>query len=73
LLLYTDGLVESTRDLDEGERRVREALASADRDEPVNPAQYVQERVLREGARDDVAVLAVTIRRREARSREKVA
>ncbi len=73
LLLYTDGLVESTRDLDEGERRVREALATADRDELANPAQYVQERVLREGARDDVAVLAVTIRRRDARSREKVA
>jgi PAS domain S-box-containing protein len=61
LVLYTDGLIESTRDVFEGERRLRQALIDADRDEPENLAQYVQERVLVEGARDDVAVLAVTM------------
>jgi PAS domain S-box-containing protein len=61
LLLYTDGLIESTRDIAEGERRLYEALAAADRCNAENPAEYVQQRVLVEGARDDVAVLAVTI------------
>jgi PAS domain S-box-containing protein len=61
LLLYTDGLIESTRNVYEGERRLREALVCASGAVAPNPAQYVQERVLRDGARDDVAVLAVTI------------
>jgi PAS domain S-box-containing protein len=60
LVLYTDGLIESTRDLEAGERRLRDALGAVD-DTTGAPARYIAERVLANGARDDVAILAVTI------------
>ncbi len=76
LVLYTDGLIESTRDLDEGEARLREALDRADVDRVANPAQFIEARVLRDRARDDVAILTMTIDGREtgrARLGEQVA
>jgi PAS domain S-box-containing protein len=60
LVLYTDGLIESTRDLEAGERRLRDALAAAG-GTTAEPARYIAERVLADGARDDVEILAVTI------------
>jgi len=67
LTLYTDGLIESTHDIDEGCRRTYEAL----RDDTValsaDPAQALHDRVLLEGARDDVAILTVTIEKQRAR------
>jgi anti-sigma regulatory factor (Ser/Thr protein kinase) len=59
LVLFTDGLVESTRDIDEGYRRLERALhdpavlASADL------AAHLRDAVLIEGSRDDVAILCV--------------
>jgi len=60
LVLYTDGLIESTRDLVAGERRLRDALGTL-HPTTAEPARYIAERVLADGARDDVAILAVTI------------
>jgi serine phosphatase RsbU (regulator of sigma subunit)/anti-sigma regulatory factor (Ser/Thr protein kinase) len=58
LLLYTDGLVESTHDIVEGERRVVAALRSP---HSGNIAHYVEHLVLPEGSPDDVALLAMRI------------
>lgn len=58
MLLYTDGLTEASRDIIEGERRVREVLTQ------INPwdgniAHAVHDLVLAKHANDDVAILAV--------------
>ena len=60
LVLYTDGLTESTRDLLEGERRLREALNDA----AVLGARDLADAIrgaLLEQAHDDVAILAVQV------------
>lgn len=58
LLLYTDGLIESTHDIVEGEARVIAALRSAD---GANIAHYIEHLVLPEGSPDDVALLVLRI------------
>jgi GAF domain-containing protein/anti-sigma regulatory factor (Ser/Thr protein kinase) len=62
LVLYTDGLIESTRNLIEGEARLREVLqldavlfASA-------PAEMICRACLPDGAQDDAAVLTIGFR-----------
>jgi PAS domain S-box-containing protein len=61
VVFFTDGLVESTRDIADGERRVFEAL----RDDAVAggraPAAALVARVLAGEVRDDVAVLTVRV------------
>jgi serine phosphatase RsbU (regulator of sigma subunit) len=61
VLLFTDGLVEATRDVAEGHRRLSSALAKLDIERP-NPARDLVDAVL-EGKRasDDIAVLCVRI------------
>jgi PAS domain S-box-containing protein len=61
LVLYTDGLTESTHDLIDGERRLREALISSKVARAARPAKALHEEVLHGGARDDVAILAVRV------------
>ncbi len=62
LLFYTDGLVEATRDIDEGLRRVTRALADPAIAAAANPAKALVDRVLgAETATDDVAVLIAEI------------
>ena len=61
LLLYTDGVIESTRDLYEGERRIRAVLNTDAVLRVNNPAEFVRELVLHEGARDDIAILTLRI------------
>ncbi len=62
LLLYTDGLVEWSRDIYEGERLLRKRLADADVLEDEHPARSLVDSVLPpDGARDDVAALVVTV------------
>ena len=60
-VFFTDGLVESTRDIDEGERRVFAALADDALVDGRAPAAALVARVLDDGVRDDVAVLTVRI------------
>jgi serine phosphatase RsbU (regulator of sigma subunit)/anti-sigma regulatory factor (Ser/Thr protein kinase) len=59
LVLYTDGLTEATRDLADGEHRLRAALASGAVLEAPNLAQALHDAVLQEPASDDVAVFTV--------------
>jgi len=62
LVFFTDGLVEATRDIDEGHRRLHAAMAEAAVAEADNPAQALVEHVLdgREGS-DDIAVLIAEV------------
>lgn len=60
LVLYTDGLTESTRDVLEGERRLREALARDDIHGSDSAAAAIRRAVLGI-ATDDVAILTVSI------------
>ena len=60
LVLYTDGLTEATRDVLEGERRLREALARNDVFNAAKPADAIFRAVLDE-ATDDVAILTVRL------------
>jgi serine phosphatase RsbU (regulator of sigma subunit) len=61
LVLYTDGLTESTRNMLAGEERLRVALADAATAAAAHPAQYLHDRVLADGSHDDVAVLTVRV------------
>jgi serine phosphatase RsbU (regulator of sigma subunit)/anti-sigma regulatory factor (Ser/Thr protein kinase) len=61
VLFYTDGLVESTQDIIEGERRLREALADDAIASRPALARALYERVLQNGAHDDVAILALRL------------
>ncbi len=61
IVLYTDGLTESTRDVIEGERRLREALEIQAAAVSANPAREIHDLVLHDGAHDDVAILTVRI------------
>ena len=59
LVLYTDGLTEATRDVFDGERRLRDALGDPDVLAAPNIALAIHDSVLPDGARDDVAVMTV--------------
>jgi GAF domain-containing protein len=59
IALYTDGLVESTRDIAEGERRLFAALRDPEVAQSPAPAAAIVGRVLNGGSHDDVAVLTV--------------
>ncbi|MBD5654788.1 MAG: SpoIIE family protein phosphatase [Candidatus Eremiobacteraeota bacterium] len=64
LVLYTDGLTESTRDVIDGERSVRTALESGAIRRADSPARALHDAVVLGGAADDVAILAVTLGRK---------
>jgi len=59
LVCYTDGLIESTHDIFEGERRLHAAIASPSIEASAEPARTIHDEVLFDGAHDDVAILAV--------------
>ena len=63
LVLYTDGLIEATRDVLVGEDRLRSAIASEAILHTVNPARFVYDSVIDREPRDDVAILALTFGR----------
>ena len=60
LVFFTDGLTESTRDIDDGYRRLLAALADPGVRAAERPARAIVERMLDcSHARDDIAVLVV--------------
>ena len=62
MVLYTDGLLEFSRDLDEGERRIEGAIRDLDVDDIDHLAGAIMKRVLREDQpSDDIAILTVTL------------
>jgi GAF domain-containing protein/anti-sigma regulatory factor (Ser/Thr protein kinase) len=62
LVFYTDGLIESEKDLEIGERRLQAALANGVVADTPHPAEAIKRHVLERGANDDVAVLTITVR-----------
>jgi PAS domain S-box-containing protein len=62
LVFFTDGLVEATRDIDEGHRRLHEALAKPELIHGPSPARAIVAAVLRgQDPGDDIAVLTATL------------
>lgn len=61
LLLYTDGLVESSRNFGAGFAALEEALRDPDFGDAREPAEFLRDRILATGARDDVAILTVRV------------
>jgi hypothetical protein len=61
LVFYTDGLIESTQDVEDGERRLRAALAEPHVARAANPALALRDAVLVDRSRDDVAILTVAV------------
>jgi PAS domain S-box-containing protein len=57
LVLFTDGLIESTHDIEEGYRRLEAALHDPQVRSTAGLATRIRDRVLVEGTRDDVAIL----------------
>jgi serine phosphatase RsbU (regulator of sigma subunit) len=66
LVLYTDGLTEATRDVFEGERRLRAALARQDVVRSARPAAAIGRAVAAE-SNDDVAILTVRVSSADSR------
>ncbi|HTU71747.1 MAG TPA: SpoIIE family protein phosphatase [Candidatus Baltobacteraceae bacterium] len=61
LVFYTDGLVESSHNLEEGVRILRAALSDPQIDRAAHPAAFIRDSVLLDGARDDVAILTLRV------------
>jgi PAS domain S-box-containing protein len=60
LVLYTDGLIESTHDLVAGQASLAQTVAALDRRDP-RPAESIRGSVLSGGAHDDVAILVMSV------------
>ena len=60
IVLYTDGLIESTRDISEGEERLNTVVARTEVWKAENPAAAIADQVL-DDVVDDVAVLTIRI------------
>jgi PAS domain S-box-containing protein len=61
LVLYTDGLTESTRDVVEGERRLFAAVARPDMARARDVAAALVDSILFDGSFDDVAILTIGV------------
>lgn len=59
LVLYTDGLTEATRDMLDGEQRLRAAISDPEVLTAPNVALAIHDAVLSDGARDDIAVMTM--------------
>ena len=64
LLAYTDGLIETTANIIEGQQRLAELVASSGMERAARPATFLRERLLGDAVHDDTAILAVRIDRR---------
>ncbi len=62
LVFFTDGLIESERDMTRGEQRLHAALRNGVIADANRPADAIKRHMLTRGANDDVAVLTVTVR-----------
>jgi len=63
VVLYTDGLIEATRDIFVGERRLHASVGSLAVLYSGDPAKLIRDMVLYDGVHDDVAVLTVAFGR----------
>jgi anti-sigma regulatory factor (Ser/Thr protein kinase) len=61
VVLYTDGLTESTHDYAAGERRLRHALALGGLADDADPARTIFDAILFDGVSDDVAIMTLRL------------
>lgn len=69
LVLYTDGVIEISRDVAKGERRLKRLLTTDAVLYAANPAEFLERAIGDEPARDDIAILVVSFTRRTMRWR----
>jgi PAS domain S-box-containing protein len=62
LVFYTDGLIESTRNVLDGIASLEHLIGSRAFYESANPAKFIRSQMLEGGARDDVAILVLRMR-----------
>ncbi|MEA2786211.1 MAG: hypothetical protein QOF71_2315 [Candidatus Eremiobacteraeota bacterium] len=62
LVFFTDGLIESEKDITRGEERLHAALRNGVLAHAAHPADAIKRHMLTRGANDDVAVLTITVR-----------
>jgi serine phosphatase RsbU (regulator of sigma subunit)/anti-sigma regulatory factor (Ser/Thr protein kinase) len=61
LILYTDGLIEATGDILDGETRLRRAVSDPDFRSSECPAQALHSAIIADNARDDIAILMIDV------------
>lgn len=59
LVMYTDGVIEITRDVVAGEAMLERVLESDALMHTANPAEYIERAIADEAPRDDIAIMAV--------------
>lgn len=67
LVLYTDGIIEISRDVVAGEVMLDRVLASDAVVHAANPAEFIERAIADQAPRDDIAILVVDFSRPEAR------
>jgi serine phosphatase RsbU (regulator of sigma subunit)/anti-sigma regulatory factor (Ser/Thr protein kinase) len=67
LVLYTDGIVEASRDVVEGERMLQAVLSSEAILHAANPAEFVERAIAGYTPRDDIAIIVVNFAQKELR------
>lgn len=65
LVLYTDGVIEVSRDVVAGEEMLEKVLASDAVQHVANAAEFIERSIANETPRDDIAILAVSFARQE--------
>lgn len=69
LVLYTDGVIEATRDVLEGQRFLESVVRSKALPHVVNPAEFIDRATIHDSPRDDIAIVAIDF----GRSRKRLA
>lgn len=67
LVLYTDGLIENTRDVIEGDARLERVIAADALTHASNIAEFVERAIAHDAPRDDIAILVARFGRVELR------
>jgi anti-sigma regulatory factor (Ser/Thr protein kinase) len=67
LVLYTDGLIEISRDVIEGARTLEDVVRSDAVAHAANPAEFIERAIAHQAPRDDIAILAVSFSEPEMR------
>lgn len=67
LVLYTDGLIEISRDVIEGDRMLERVVASQAVMHAANAAQFIERAIAHEAPRDDIAILVANFGAAEMR------
>jgi serine phosphatase RsbU (regulator of sigma subunit)/anti-sigma regulatory factor (Ser/Thr protein kinase) len=67
LVMYTDGIIEASRDVLAGEQMLHSVLQADAVMHTPNPAQFIERAIAHDLPRDDIAIMTLTFGRREER------